>query len=228
MHYCRKVLKKIAPYETPLALSWSDWRKWREETKSNHPIAYFLFDEAPSWISSKWNTITGTYYNLKSKYITKHHHIRIDVDRFMSYNSEGKPSYKNYHWYDADTRLLYVNFQILVDFMEQEEPGEIIDWSQTPEHKRVWDELNEIYNWWINVRPKREEENPYPSLSDYTGFDNREDELDLLFDVNKYDTPGYKAYHEACIKYNELENEWNNEDTEMLIRLITIRNHMWT
>lgn len=60
-------------------------------------------------------------------------------------------------WWDRDYLLLHAMFQILVDFIEEENPFEIIDFEYSDEHKRAKKELQELYTWWKEVRPKRED-----------------------------------------------------------------------
>jgi len=207
---------KIRFLSRPDAASWSDWRKWKKETKSKYPIRYFLLDTAPTFISSNWRWwISEPIYNFKCKYIVKYHHIKIDVDRFMKYD---KTSFRNYHWFDSDTQILYGMFQILVDFIEKE--SDIIDWSADPEHKRIFDELTKLYKWWIEDRPNRDDS--YPCSGDF-GVEDED-----IFGDHVSKQPGYKAWRDACDKREQRDREYDLEDTEMLIRLITIRKYMWT
>ena len=128
--YLFNLLCKMAG--SPNSLSSTGWREWEEETKSKHPIKYFLLETAPTFISYNWRWwITDPIYHLKCKYILKYHHIKIDVDRFMSY--QNKKSFRNYYWFDSDRQILYAMFQILVDFMEQE--ADIVDWNGSPKHQ---------------------------------------------------------------------------------------------
>lgn len=214
-------LSKFIPYETPYALSWSGWDDWKTENKSKYPIAFFLFEDAPLWISCRWTWwIINPYYHLKCKYFTKHHYIKIDVERFMGLTYKNDSALEFYHWYDTDTKMLFGVFQLLVDFVEKEEAGERIDWSQTPQHQKVWDEIQELYTWWTEIRPKQWRENETPSMEDY-GTSMRD------FDDRAKST-AYKAWSKACDEKHKKEEELLNEDTEMLIRLITIRRWLWT
>ncbi len=203
---CQKYL------DMPNAATWTEWREWKKEQKAKHPVLYFLFKDVPSWFSYKIYWVTSTYYHLKSKYIKKQHYIRIDVERFVS------AGLHSYHWYDSDTRILYGNFQILVEFVEDEEAGERIDWNSDSEHKRIWAEIEELYNWWITDRPARD--NSYPKEEDY-GL-----KRDTFMDIE--DSPERRRYLKAIDEKNRVEEEWVTEDTEMLIRLITIRKWLWT
>jgi len=198
----------------PAAASWSRWEKWEKENKSNYPIRFFFLETAPTFISSNWRWwISEPIYNFKCKYIVKYHHIKIDVDRFMKYH---KASFRNYHWIDSDGLILYGMFQILVDFMEEE--ADIVDWSADPDHQRVYNELRKLYKWWTEDRPNRDDS--YPDSEDFGVED--------IFGDNASKQPGYKAWRDACDEKEKIDREYDLEDTEMLIRLITIRRYMWT
>jgi len=212
---------RVVPYKTPTALTWSGWEDWQDKTKSKHPIAFFVFETTPSWISCRWTWwIKNPIYHFRCKYFHKYHHIKIDVERFMGNTYQPKHKIHLYHWYDTDTKILYGNFQLLVDFVEKEEAGGRIDWSHTPQHQKIWDEIQELYKWWIEIRPKKWKENETPSMEDY-GATKRE------FD-DKEKSIAYKAWSKACDENRKREEELLNEDTEMLIRLITIRTWLWT
>ncbi len=58
-------------------------------------------------------------------------------------------------WYDRDTLLLYAAFQVLVDFIEQERPDEIVNWEHDELHRNAWNELSQLYRWWKEERPQR-------------------------------------------------------------------------
>jgi len=58
-------------------------------------------------------------------------------------------------WCDKDYVMLHAVFQILVDFVEQEKPDQIVDWNSDPEHRRARREIRSLYRWWKQTRPAR-------------------------------------------------------------------------
>src|SRR5574341_1593426 len=58
-------------------------------------------------------------------------------------------------WSDRDHVMLHAAFQLLGDFMEQEEPDRIVDWNATPEYKHAWKEIRTLYKWRSQTRPAR-------------------------------------------------------------------------
>ncbi|KKN36851.1 hypothetical protein LCGC14_0769430 [marine sediment metagenome] len=190
------------------------WKRWDEKVRSNHPIIYFLLDTAPTFISCNWRWwIIDPIYHFKCKYILKHHHIKIDVNRFMSHS---KSSFRNYYWFDSDGQILYATFQILVDFMEEE--ADTVDWTGSPKHQEIFEELTKLYDWWTKDRPNRDDS--YPASEDFG--------INDIFGANARKQPGYKAWRDACDEKEVRDREYELEDTEMLIRLVTIRGYMWT
>lgn len=87
-------------------------------------------------------------------------------------------------------------------------------------------EIFELYNWWKNIRPNR------PDPHDATGWSahcdkKREMGLDLLdFDEEPADYRVESA--NILVKVREMEEAQEQEDTDMLIRLIKIRKSLWT
>ena len=62
----------------------------------------------------------------------------------------------NATWYDKDTVMLHACFQLLTDFIEQENPFETIDWEHTEEKKVVKKEIDFLYDWWKDLLLKNE------------------------------------------------------------------------
>jgi hypothetical protein len=107
-------------------------------------------------------------------------------------------------WCDKDEVLICAAFQILVDFVEKEDPEKLIDWSWNEDHKNAWDEISSLYKWWKEERPSRK---------------------DPLFDADMDDK---EAFLVMCDESTKLEKIWNDEDTRNLHRLIDIRFYLWT
>jgi hypothetical protein len=135
------------------------------------------------------------------------------------------PGLEKGQWYDRDTILLEAAFQVLVDFIEKEKPGEVIDWDYDEEHKKVWDEIQSLYKWWKEERPARID----PVMDDSLEappfeFETREDGSSVW----NPEKEKYAEFWKACEESSRLEIIWNEEDQKNLHRLIDIRRHMWT
>lgn len=135
---------------------------------------------------------------------------------------------------DADEYLLHASFQILRNFIEQEEPFDFIDYSTNELDRWVESELKTLYHWWVKDRPNRE--NPWER--EFDGREYVEDEAEhdpfgfgTMAIPNRSGrrmgrlTPEYKAHLDEC---QRVEDDQRREDDQMLHRLINIRSHLWT
>lgn len=138
-----------------------------------------------------------------------------------------KPGY-----HDKPEIMLHGVMALIVDFVERENAGEVIDWSSTPEHQAAWDEICAMYLWWTAARPNRRD--PLDEIespdwgSEPVMFD--ENGLPTLYRlVQKYESEEHRtAYLEAIHASASAEELWAAEDTEMLVRAIMVRPFLWT
>lgn len=99
-----------------------------------------------------------------------------------------------------------------------EKSNEIIEWeSGMPEHSRVRKELDAICDWWIHKYPNREQE-----LPDFPDID-----FGKVSDGNHEDDPDVQEWRRIADIHNNKEVVWRQEEMEMLIRVMKIRNHLW-
>jgi hypothetical protein len=130
-------------------------------------------------------------------------------------------------WCDKDYILLHAAFQILIDFIEQEKPGETHDWSVDKLHKKTWQEIESLYIWWKTERPARKDplddkriKHPSLKLEKIPGGSASR--------MVEYDKKKYASYRRALKKSLKLEQLWWKEDQQNLHRLINLRKWLWT
>jgi len=130
-------------------------------------------------------------------------------------------------WCDKDHVMLHAAFQLLVDFVEKERPGETVDWNSCPEHKHAWKEIRALYRWWTKTRPARKDplmrkglKCPPMRWKNVPGTDLRQ-----LVD---YDRAKYSEFEEAVKKHRRREKRWESEDQRNFHRLVEIRGFLWT
>lgn len=87
-------------------------------------------------------------------------------------------------------------------------------------------ELLELYNWWKNVRPTR------PDPHDASGWSaicdrDREEGLDFLDNEHSNEVKRQERY-QVLDRCREIEKQYEDEDEQMMIRLIRIRRGLWT
>lgn len=84
-------------------------------------------------------------------------------------------------------------------------------------------EIKEIYNWWVNIYPNR------PDPMDASGWsaycDSLEAEGGILKNLNRPPSKISKKAHKALEK---IEADYAKEEEQMLIKLIKIRQGLWT
>jgi hypothetical protein len=87
-------------------------------------------------------------------------------------------------------------------------------------------EMLALYDWWKNVRQNR------PDPYDVSGWsklcEDRAADGQLLLDIEDRDQEEVLATNRALDRTRQIEDQYEQEDTEMLIRLINIRRGMWT
>jgi len=185
-----------------------EWKQWEKEMKSKYPVRFFLQDTLPDFFSSQ-------VYILRHQYIWPLIHTLHPKYRYHIVNTGLKPGY-----YDADILILHSVFNILSEFVERNTDGHI-DWQSDEQHREIWDELVALDNWWKNIRPHREEgfekEHKYPDLDDL---------LDI-FEEDRREDPDVIEFNRIAKLHHKAEEEWHNEDEEMLIRVIKVRRMLW-
>ena len=88
-----------------------------------------------------------------------------------------------------------------------------IDWEislgeESPCQSEYAQKVKDLYIWWKDIRPARNEPWDDPEMDDY-----------------EYTTPEWKKLAD---KAEDLEQYYYDEDTEMMLKLITIRKGLWT
>lgn len=113
-------------------------------------------------------------------------------------------------WHDKDEVILHACFQCLVDFIEQEQP------TADEFDKDVWNEIIDLYQWWTVERGKRE---LLPVPEDGINWSSNPTGIGLV---------ATKEAKEIITRNNQLEHSWYLEDSGNLIRLIMVREYLWT
>lgn len=87
-------------------------------------------------------------------------------------------------------------------------------------------EIIELYTWWTEVYPNRPDVHDASGWTDYCES-RRKDGVDF-FDMEDRTPEEAKRCREALDKSQELELQYAKEDEEMMIRLIKVRESLWT
>jgi hypothetical protein len=116
-------------------------------------------------------------------------------------------------YHDLDTKILHACFHELSLFYERQLNGHI-DWNS---HSAEWGEMTRLYEWWRDRDKKRAATAiKHPNSGSY--FETVGGRKFLKFTPQAKQT--YKLIHQQ-------EQDWDKEDTDMLISLIKIRGILW-
>jgi hypothetical protein len=88
-------------------------------------------------------------------------------------------------------------------------------------------EIRELYNWWKHVRPLRPDPHDASGWTEYCERRRSEDDgiFGWLEDRSEEDMKESRHILDIC---NKMEEQYDKEDEEMMIRLIRIRRSLWT
>lgn len=120
-----------------------------------------------------------------------------------------KEYFYDYGYIDSVSLMVIAPFRILQDFVEIEKPFEHCDWDWNPEHQHAANEIKELYDWWM-VGRLAEEKAMSAALTEWA--------------ENRHTFSGETLNN----KYRQMESAFNQKDTEQLIRLMKIREYLWT
>jgi len=245
-----KKFKHWMAYSPPGALSARGWRLFNREYKKNAPIRYLLNKTIKRKIINRIvNNIAHVKYWIIYRTTERSHVVKtelkpdyIELSKRMLYASffllkEHVEIDSAWHNHCVSGNLTFCEkympfYNILTKFKNPELGVAYFEWAatldnpalppheQSPDQARSAREVLALYTWWTLLRPAREEATR--TTYSYQGFELGS--LDSSFDVN---APDYVSYMAAMDKINDMEEIWEQEDTDMLIRLIKIRKSLW-
>jgi hypothetical protein len=219
---CSDFADKIRGIEKPLALTLEGWDEWKINASKKHPIRFYiaeeLLDEVQDFLNFPRDLYRAARIYIRNRYIDKIHYLKTGL-------TPGQ-------YYDLDHRIMHALFNELVIFVEIEATLDHLEWSSrlthgeddgvSPEdelygkptrHAKESLEIIELYNWW-----KKRDERKDPMVE--SGWDN-------YCDKPKEERTE-KEKNISLEKLIEIEEKYEKEDEEMLIRLIKIRKSLWT
>ncbi len=251
----RTLLDRIRGTDKPYAETSKGWREWEAEAYYKHPVRFWivenLFESIVDLIQWPIKKIYNAKYYIVNRWIDQSHslvahpkHIKPGNWQDLDYRIlhclfdelvdfvEVEKAYANYRW-DSDkigdlkwwqggrwrTRT-WRSAESGLDYLKWEsELSEEAPSSQAEAAK----EILFLYDWWVNVRPQRADPMEVSGWSAYCDT-YRDEDLFAMFDE---DNDGVDT-KPMLDKMRDLEEQYDSEDTEMLIRLIKIRGYLWT
>ena len=206
-----KLANWIRGEDKPYALEWHKWEEWHKEQKQKRPIRYWLSDTFLKKLQDIVYFPIDIYYTveiyIRNRYISKKHYLHTGL----------KPG----EYYDLDYRILHALFNELVCFVEKELSHLNRSNSYKFENGRSIEAAYDYFKWANNLKHEGE-------LTEQAKASRK---IQKLYEWWKYERPNrtelFSNKTNDKFKY-DLDLEYENEDTEMLIELIKIRSHLWT
>lgn len=141
------------------------------------------------------------------------------------YKKYKAPTLFHIRWRSSEAGIAYLNWaaelKVDDDWVDKNDP----DFGQPTSQALAAEETLILYRWWKHERPNR------PDPSDASGWSELcEKKRNTAEDCGIPFINTAKDEHACSILdiYSEMEKEQEEEDTAMLIRLIKIRQHLWT
>ena len=238
IHYwsCSKFADWIRGSKKPFAATLEEWDEWNNQQQKERPWRYWasenLLQKIQDIVHYPSDIYSAIYYYVVNRWIDQCHIIKTGL----------KPG----GYYEIDYKILHGLFTTLVDFVEIEladrmnwienkkykfkngrcvEAGrDYLEWASKltadyydkddPKYGQLttqainFVEIKKLYEWWKNTRPNRVD----PSTI-YDGIS----EKDFM-----------KPNKERYDRYFQMEEQYNREDEQMMIKLIQIRQCLYT
>jgi len=191
----------------PYALTMEAWDAWHEEMKKKYPVRYFLYENVDRffhWIKFR---IGRAKWWVLHRFHPKH--------RYHIVKTRLTPGY-----YDPDILIFESAFALLCEFVEKNTKWNRIDWEGDDHHSAAWKEMNELVDWYKNVRPHRED-------NFYKEHKPERPNHDRIFGFLSDDTPEGQQYREFLKLLSKMNDQWHQEDEDQLIRVIKLRSYLW-
>ncbi|NIM17785.1 MAG: hypothetical protein GTO45_37895 [Candidatus Aminicenantes bacterium] len=231
--------------DMPQEATWDEWRDWEDKARKKK-VRWFLADTFPFWC---WKTFINPFEKAKSwlryRTVDRYHTIKTtlkpgyyDMDTRLLYAmfdmlvdfvelekawmnvvfTKRKPwsGWGRTHWWRSRIEgLSYLEWEIGLGDpnLPEEERHE--------QQAKNAQEIKYLYTWWKDVRPNR------PDPAKVSGWDNVCDKWNILSDKDNFEEK--KSEVDAALKkQDEIEKEYEDEDTRMMKRLIDVRKALWT
>jgi hypothetical protein len=227
-----------------------DYDAWISTTKTNHPVGWFLTETLPDWIETAHAVITSPYYNtryyIRNRFYRKTHVLRTDcpageywdtderiltgmanaiidyVEVELAYKHMwcGSDEVPNAIWKDGrcpELGLKYLEWEMDLDNPELDEYNRSdLQANSAREVKLVYD--------WAKARPTR------PDPHEASGWIEYCNKYPHFWKQKQEDvTPEQLTASDTSFKkLREIEQQCEQEDQDMLIRIIKIRKSLWT
>lgn len=253
---CSKFADKIRGIKKPYALGLDEWDTWKKEAKQKHPIRYWLaekgLDHVQKIVDFPKDTYHSVVYYINNRWITKTHALTSTLEKGKYYDLDTRIIEC---LFNELVEFVEVELAWHHVMWSKKEIHQAPWWRRlfrfrtwrSPEHgiaHLVWaSNLKYDENWMSKDDPRFGKPTPQAEESEeildlYYWWKERNNRLD------PHDASGWTEYckknprslrvgvsnegRQALDRCADIEKQYDDNDTEMLIRLIKIRKRLWT
>jgi len=252
-----------------------EWRDWRIQSKSTHPVRYWIAEELLDRIQNFIHYIPDKLYEIKyyinNRWVSRTHSL-------TAHPSNIRPG----TWCDFGNRILPCLFDELVNFVEVELAWKHVAWDKEAREKysvpfwgigwfrwRTWRspeagidllkweselvadetwglepgdegygkpttqaqkavEVLDLYKWYKEVYPNRADPHDVSGWSALCAESRSDGDVLSLLSHEEQTPEQQQRIRESLDLSQKIEAEYREEDERQLIRLIKIREYLWT
>lgn len=251
----RNRIRKLFDLKKPEALTWDDWQTWHADTKKQKPVVYFLAETVPSVVGKMVHRyvtrpINDCRYGIRVRIFDRYHVVKTglkpgyhDCDErllhasfsllvdyvekelpstVMKFDPDDEKKGLRHPWWskgwwrfkahrDPQMGLRHLRWEMGLG-------------SNSPQQAEKGREVWHLYHWWKYVRPLR------PDPHDASGWSDlcNNKTLQSIWSNRGKSKEQYLKEKEILELADKIQQNYDNEDEAMLIRLIKIRGNLWT
>jgi len=234
----------------PRSATTEGWNNWHKENKDK--IGYWIAEEGLDILQDIWMFLPDVYNRIRiyirNRYIDKTHYLNTKLKKgeyhdfqerllhgmfeaLVDFVEDEKAALKR--WSD-DEKFKLPNAEKGIEYLEwemtltDEDPDDPTRLSKSRQAEKACETLT-LYRWWKEVRPHRKE--PEEIVGLWAFYDkHRKDDGENIFNLlGKNLSPELEEERKRLFDESiKVETEQYNEDTEMMIRLVKLRDALWT
>lgn len=251
---CSKFADWLRGTKKPFALGFKEWDEWKAAAEKKHPFRYWLAEEGLDHIQKVITFPINTYnkiaYYINNRWITKTHALTSTLKKGDYYDLdtriieclfdelvnfvEVELAWHHVAWSEKETAPWWRRVFRFRTWRSPQHGIAHLNWESNLKYDDDWDKDTEkygqptpqaidaqeklaLYNWW-KQRNNRPDPIVVSGWSEYCRKNPRP------WPDYRLPDEGRKILEQCGI----IENQYEDEDTEMLIRLIKVRKSLWT
>lgn len=221
-----KLADRLRGTKKPSSGTSKEWREWENYARTKYPIRYWLADSLLDWLQDVYMFPHDVYHTIKvyykNRYVNKTHSLIANENNL-----------KRGVWYDIGDRFLPCMFDAFVDFvdndlgMEQLQEVAISD-DEPEEWTHIRRDMLVLYWWWTHYRPTRIDADT-GSMEFIEQMREKYKIDDLFYGLSENLSEDEKVQQRHLWdEESRVQKEYDDEDTVMLCKLISIRSYLWS